>query len=206
MMRFRNVCLAAAIMAATASFSVAQEQPPQNTWSRGTTIEVSAGAATASSRTGAALGGGVGWEITPQLALYGSLNWLDRPGRAEAFGADLTVQYVLTPPLAMAPYVKGGVGVHRASFDSPLDEVPEFYRRRLESDPGPFVARTFTDPSFVVGAGARYLASRQWSIQPEVTAAVLRRQARSHVITSVVLRVGYHFEDHPITPSRQRKP
>ena len=65
--------------------------------------------------------------------------------------------------------------------------------------------RAFTDPSFVVGGGVRYFATRQWSIEPEITAIIVTHRSRSHVVTAVALGLGYHFEDHPITPSRSQE-
>jgi hypothetical protein len=81
--------------------------------------------------------------------------------------------------------------------------MPEFYRRRV--GPGFGTTHTFTDPSFVVGGGVNVFTSRHWAIRPEVEAIVVRRQSRSYVVTAVTVGVAYHFEEHPVTPPRERK-
>jgi hypothetical protein len=199
--------LVALVMLGTAAAPLAaQTPPPQNTWSHGTTIEAMAGIATASSRSGVLLGGGVGWEVTPWFGFEGNLGWLDRPRGAEAFSADLTAQVGLLPASTLVPYVKAGIGFYRASFDSAFDDMPEFYRRRLGPGGfGPRVTRTFTDPSFVIGGGLRAFVVRQWSVEPEIAATIVRRASRSHVVTAFALHFAYHFEDHPITPSQRQE-
>lgn len=198
----RSMRLALVLVVGAASTAVAQTAPPENVWSRGTTFGLFAGVGTASSRSGVLVGGALGWEITPRFGLEGTFGWLDRSGRGEAFAADLTAQVAITKPGVVAPYVKGGFGLYRASFDSPFSELPDFYRRRLgPNSPALRVNHTFTDPSFVVGGGARVFATRQWSIEPEVAATIVRRASRSHVVTAVSVSVAYHFEEHPITPA-----
>ena len=43
--------------------------------------------------------------------------------------------------------------------------------------------------------------SRHWTIRPEVIAALVIRDSRSFVVTTGAVRLAYHFEEHPITPS-----
>ena len=109
----------------------------------------------------------------------------------------------LKVPRPAVPFVKGGVGLYRASFDSSVADIPDFYRRRL--GPGePAVGRShaFRDPSVVVGGGLNLFATRHIALRPEIEAMVVRRQSRSHVVTAVMMHVAYHFEDHPVTPAR----
>jgi hypothetical protein len=42
--------------------------------------------------------------------------------------------------------------------------------------------------------------SRHISLQPAVDATIVTRDAHGYVLTGVVMRAGYHFEDHPVTP------
>jgi hypothetical protein len=58
---------------------------------------------------------------------------------------------------------------------------------------------TFTDPSVVGGAGVNLFASRHWMIRPEIIATAVLRNSRSFVVTTAAVRLGYHFEGHPVT-------
>jgi hypothetical protein len=201
-MQFKSFVLAVVLLSASAGVAGAQVAPPENPWSRGTTIGLFGGVASAASRSGALAGGGVGWEVTSRFGLDGTAAWMDRPGQAEAFAAALTAHFGLLDPGSVVPFVRGGIGLYRMSFDTPRNDVPEFYRRRLGGDPTRAVRRSFTDPSFVFGAGVNLYATRQIAIAPEIVATVVRGGGRSQVVTSVTLGVAYHIEDHPITPTR----
>jgi hypothetical protein len=203
MMSGKYLRLAALLVFVTSTGVAAQTTPPGNAWSHGTTVDVFAGVAAASSRGSALAGGAAGWEITPRLGLEGRMAWLDRPGRAEAFAAALTARANLTNARPAVLFVKGGVGLYRASFEAADGNMPDFYRRRL--GPGFGMTHTFTDPSFVVGGGVNVFTSRHWAIRPEIEAIVVRRQSRSHVVTAVTMGVAYHFEEHPVTPAGERK-
>ena len=54
---------------------------------------------------------------------------------------------------------------------------------------------------FVVGLGAGVFVSRHWSIQPDVRTAFVTRHDHAYTRTTATVRVAYHFEDHPVTPS-----
>ncbi len=109
----------------------AQIAPPPNEWSHGTTLNVFAGAASASSETGPLLGGAVGWEVIRWFALEGSGARLDRPNGADAFAAELKAIVGLPGAHAIVPFVEGGVGLYRASFDLRL--AYHFEEHPLES-------------------------------------------------------------------------
>jgi hypothetical protein len=89
-----------------------------------------------------------------------------------------------------------------ASFDAARDDVPDFYRRRLPPDTFG-VRHTFTDPSFIAGGGVNLFVSRHLAIRPEVQAMVVRRDSNQLVVTAATAHVVYHFEEHPVTPSRR---
>ena len=59
---------------------------------------------------------------------------------------------------------------------------------------------TFTDPSLVGGGGFDMFVSRHWTIRPEILGTVVLRDSRTFVVTTGAVRLGYHFEDHPVTP------
>jgi hypothetical protein len=202
-MPVRYLRLTAFLVFVTSTSVAAQTTPPGNTWSHGTTADVFAGAAAASSRGGALAGGAAGWEVTPRFGLEGRMAWFGRPGRAEAFAAALTARASLMSARTAMPFVKGGVGLYRASFEAADGNMPDFYRRRL--GPGFGMSRTFTDPSLVVGGGVNVFASRHWAVRPEIEATVVRRQSRSYVVTAVTMGVAYHFEEHPVAPGGARK-
>jgi hypothetical protein len=204
----RSVRLALLLVCAIPTVGAAQAQavPPGNAWSQGTTIEAFGGVATADSRSGALAGGAAGWEITPRLGLEGSVAWFDRSGGSEAFAAAVTAHANLLGPAIVVPFVKGGVGMYRATFGQERDDIPDFYRRRLgPGAPSPGRYHTFTDPSLVVGGGVNLFTTRHWVISPEIESIILRQQSRTHVVTSVTAHVAYHFEEHPrgLPPGRQ---
>jgi hypothetical protein len=201
-----QVLVAAAILLVLCAPDVASAQiaPPPNVWTHGTTVNVFAGAASASSETGGLAGGALGWEITRWVALEGSGSWLNRRNGAEAFAADLKALVNLTAARPVVPFVEGGIGLYRASFDSSRRPLPGFYQSRSTENAGHISRMTFTDPSFIVGGGVNVFIARHLAIRPDVEAKVVRRNAQNYVVTAVSVHMAYHFEDHPITPSRSR--
>jgi hypothetical protein len=179
-----------------------QVAPEGNPWSHGTTLSVFAGAASASSDTGPVAGGAVGWEITPWVAVEGSGSWLDRRRGADAFAADLKALVNLTRPHTVVPFLEGGIGMYRASFDMSRATFPEFYRRRLGPDAENRQNLTFTDPSFILGGGVNLLVAPHVTIRPDVEAKIVRRDSQNHVVTALSVHLAYHFEDHRIVRRR----
>jgi hypothetical protein len=179
----------------------AQSIPPGADWTRGTTINLFAGASTDSSTTGPYLGGGIGWEIKPTFAIEGTMGWIDRPGGdTSAYNAGLMAQFSLPGP-RLAPFVAGGFGLYRASFGAG-SEMPEFYSRRISA---PDLARpwTFTDPAFIFGGGVNIFLSRHLAIRPNVDVMMVFDDSHDYWVTGVAVHVAYHFEDHPVTPFRR---
>jgi hypothetical protein len=198
----RAGCLVLGIAAGAA----AQPAPVEsNVWSRGTTAGLFGGVASASSDSGLVLGSAAGWEVTRWVGIEGSVAWLDRRGSGEAFAATLAAHANLTSRRPIVPFVKGEIGLYRMTAGPGLEDIPEFYRRRLgPGDPSMtgVGSQTFTDPSVVLGGGVNVFATRHLAIRPELTAAIVQRQGRSHVVTAVVMQIAYHFEEHAITPGR----
>jgi hypothetical protein len=195
---------AALLSALVPAAAMAQSLATENIWRYGTTANIFAGAASSASRARSVAGGGVGWEITPWVGLEGRFAWQDRSRDQDAFAAELGAHVNLLSERPIVPFVKGGVGLYRASFGRTLDDIPAFYRRRLQPpDPALRARQTFTDPSLIVGGGVNAYVSRHWAVRPEIAATAIRRDGRGHVVTTVTLHLAYHFEEHPITPDRR---
>lgn len=181
----------------------AQTVPRGNEWSHGTTLNISGGVATDSAATRPFAGTSVGWEITPAIAIEGSGYWLDRSSGADGFAAALKVQTGLIVPHTAVPFLEAGVGLYRASFDPVTSLIPDFYRRRMAaiaSRPG--ATNTFTDPSLILGGGLNIFVTRHVAIRPDIETMIVRRDSQNHVVTAVAVHMAYHFESHPVTPTR----
>lgn len=191
------------LVLAIASGAAAQTatSPPENAWSRGTSLSVFAGAASASSTRGPLAGGAFGWGITPWIGVEAGSAWLDRGAGASAFTASLTAQVNLTRPRTAVPFVMGGAGLYLATFDTSRSTLPPFYAERVESGVG--VTRTFTDPAFVFGGGVNLFATPRWAIRPQVDAVVVRANSQSHFVSMLTVHLAYHFGDRTIRTMRR---
>ena len=190
------------VAAATASAQTPLVAPSGNMWSHGTTLNVFGGAAATSGDKAGAAGAAFGWELTPRLALEGSGTWLDWGQGAHAFTAAMTAQIAVVTARPVVPFLAGGVGLYHAGFNRSDSSIPYFYQRRMMSgalQPGSTI--TFTDPSLAGGGGVTVFLNRHWTIRPEVIATLVVRDSRSLVVTTGAVRLAYHFEEHPITPS-----
>jgi len=162
---------------------------------------VLAGGATGGHDTAGAAGGAFGWELTPRTSVEGSGTWFDWGPSAHAFTANITTQVALATARPAVPFLAVGVGLYHATFNRLDTAIPTFYRRRMPAvmSEGSTTA-IFTDPTVAGGGGVTIFLSRHWTLRPEVIATVVLRDSRSMVVTTGVLRLGYHFEDHPVTP------
>jgi len=203
--RLQCVVLGIFVSVATAS---AQTTPPTTTrvapegnmWSHGTTLNVFGGGAGTSGDRAAIAGGAFGWEVRPWFALEGSGAWLDWGKGARAFAPSMTAQVALVTARPFLPFVTGGVGLYHASFNRSDSAMPNFYRRRMVGMSNFSSRMTFNDPSLVGGGGVEMFVSRHWAVRPEILATVVLRDSRNFVVTTGAVRLGYHFEDHPVTP------
>ena len=181
----------------------ASAQTTGTDWTHGTTLNVFAGAGIDDSDATPLVGASVGWELTPAIAIEGSGYWLERTAGTDAFAAALKLQAALAVGHTAVPFLEAGVGLYRASFDPMGHSVPGFYRRRLTAGaPGPGSMTTFTDPSFVLGGGVNVFVTRHISFRPGIEVMIVRRHAQNCGVTTAAVHVAYHFEDHPVTPSR----
>lgn len=194
--------LAATLVVAGMSAAVARAQTPapEHDWTRGTLISGFAGVATDGSRRGPIVGGTIGWDVTPRLAVDGSGTWADYGDGFDAFAASVKARVNLAWWGQAVPYAQAGVGLYHASFDPDAPRVPGFYRRRM--DGARAGSHDFTDPSIVFGGGVNLSLSRTVKIRPDVEAAVVLRDSRRHLVTNYRIHLVYVFEDHPVTPSR----
>ena len=196
----RIVWLAVVVTLCVSRTAPAQTTQATNPWSHGTTLNVFAGVNSASSQGGSLAGGAVEWEVSRWLAVEGIGSWLDRGTGADAFAADLKA--IVSPVIArqFVPFVQGGIGMYRASFDLSRAEIPDFYRSRLAATASGIDSTiTLTDPSFIVGGGVNLFVRPHVAIRPDIQAKVIRHDSRSYVVATIAVHLAYHFETHPIT-------
>ena len=174
----------------------AQTTPAARQFSWGSTVSGLVGAARSSGETAATFGAGIGWEGNPRFELGAQAAWLNQRTDITGFAASLFgVWTMATGDRSRAvPFLKGGFGLYRASFDDPTTPLPSFYAGRDGS------ARRFTDPTFTAGGGLSVYLSRHISVRPVVEAVLIRRYSKSQVIPMATVQAVYHFEKHNVTP------
>jgi hypothetical protein len=178
----------------------AQSASPSNPWRHGTTLNVFTGGARAETDNQFLLGGAMGWEITPTLAIEGSGYWFDRNTEPDAFAAALKLQAGLPVGRPVVPFVAAGIGLYLASFDATTSTIPDFYRNRIASTgTSAGSVHTFTDPSFIAAGGVNLFVSRHVSIRPDVEAMFVRANSQGYLVMVAAVHVAYHFENHPMT-------
>jgi hypothetical protein len=100
------------------------------------------------------------------------------------------------------PYVEGGIGLCRSTFDAGQAKVPAFYQKRMVETPAAsMMNHTFTDPTFAFGAGLNIIATRHVAIRPAVEVTMVFRNRDTFTMAAGVVRLAYHFENHPVTPA-----
>ncbi len=195
-------CCAAVVTLGLAASASAQPAIGANEWSHGTTLNVFAGVTEAGAGSPIA-GGAVGWQLTRTTAIEGAGSWTARGRAGEGFAGTLKLQAIVGRIGIVAPFVDAGIGAYRTSFDTAAADVPAFYRARMaDRAPAVLARRSFTDPTVVFGGGVNLRASRNIAIRPAVDVTVVVRNSKTYVFTAAVLRLAYHFEDHPVTPVR----
>lgn len=182
--------------------AAASAQSVQPDWSHGTTLSVFGGGSADGTRVGPTAGGALGWEVTPRFAVDGMGAWTEFGGGADAFSGSLRLRVRVAGHRSVDPFVQAGVGMYRAMFENSDNEMPEFYRRRLESVPG-LTGATFTDPSLVTGGGVSIFLNRWFALRPEAEVTFVIRNG-THVVTNFLVHAVFHFEEHPVTPVVKR--
>src|SRR6476646_175771 len=151
--RFRRAGSITIAVMGLAALASAQE-PRQDTWTHGTTLNAFVGVASEPTAGAATAGGAIGWQMTPALSFEGTGAWINSQSSSPWFSAALKVQTRLAHARGANPFVEGGIGLYQASFDAGQADVPEFYRKRMTEQPGGSVmSHSFTDPTIVFGGG-----------------------------------------------------
>jgi hypothetical protein len=168
-------------------------------WSQGTTLAGFMGAASAESDTDAAAGLTFGWEILPRFTVEGSGIWVASGPDADAFAGLFGARIGLLPPHPVVPFVSGAAGIYHMAFDRAPNMVPAMYRGRMNAEIG---RRSFDDFVVAFGGGADIFLMRHLSLRPELRVLWLQRDSLNHTITTLGVSLAYHFEEHPVTPTR----
>lgn len=202
---FRRACAIAVAFLAVAALAKAQETAA-NVWSHGTTLNIFAGASSEPMKGAFTAGGAIGWQVTPTMAIEGTGGWIDSQSSSPWFIAALKAQARLAYAGGTNPYVEGGIGLCRATFDAGQANVPTLYQKRMmEAPETSMMAHTFTDPTFAFGAGLNIIATRHIAVRPAVEVTMVFRNSNTFTMTAGVVRLAYHFENHPVTPARRAR-
>lgn len=198
---FHRACAMATALMTVGALASAQESVV-NTWSRGTTLNIFAGASSEPQKGAFTAGGAIGWQLTPSMAIEGTGAWIDNQSSPTWFTAAMKFQARLAAAGGTNPYLEGGIGLCRSSFDAGDMNVPEFYRKRMVENPGAsMLSQTFTDPTFAFGGGLNIVATRHIAIRPGVEFTTVFRNHDTFTMMAGVVRLAYHFENHPVTPT-----
>jgi Outer membrane protein beta-barrel domain len=196
-----RVCCAVTLALCGPAQAAAQSLQDVNPWGHGTTLGLFAGGAASGSQVGFEAGGAIGWEVQPWFAIEGRAAWDNGIGPMDAFSGDLTARLSLRQSHPVVPFARLGMGLYHATVDPGGDDIPGFYRSRMSDERVALgISQTFTDPSFVAGAGVNFFTSRHVALRPEAQAAFVFRDGHNRTVFSFSLQVTYHFEDHPVTP------
>jgi hypothetical protein len=193
--RLRSVALIIAVLTVPGT-AAAQTDSNANRWAHATQIGGFVAGSTGSG-TGVTLGGTAGWEISHWTTIEARANWFDRGAGADAFSATIGALVNVVPRNTLTPFVAAAYGLHHASFDSNTASIPPFYSERAERK------SSFTDPAFQLGAGVDAIVRRHWSVRPEASVVIVRGGGRTDTFGTFGVRVGYRFEDRPVTPRRE---
>ncbi len=166
-----------------------------NPLDRCTSVQVFGGAAQVSPGTAGTFGTAIGWDLTHHAEIEGVAAWFASDRDREAFAADLKLVVNLTRPARIVPFLSGGAGLYRATFNPARSDVPDFYRRRM---PGatPVGRLSYTDPTAVISGGAHLYFARHFSIKPEATVRFVIDDADAYKVAAFTFAIVYHIEDH----------
>jgi Outer membrane protein beta-barrel domain len=197
-----RVIASAVFIVGVPATSLHAQVPVEPNAGRATELGGAVAAAVTSSETAPAVAGTVDWSLTRWIAIEARGSWFARGHAANGVGADVGALINLVAKRPVTPYVNLAFGLYRENIDMPAAEVSPFYRARMnEGQDGVGTGRTFTDPAWRVGAGVDIISHRHISIRPEASVILVHRQGATDTITTVGIRLGYRFEDHPVTPS-----
>jgi len=200
MRRLIHAAAAGALLIAVSSQPARGQQVTAGTtdFHHATTLGVVGGIAVDQSGNGGALGGSVGWQLTPGASLAGSAIWMHPGPGTNGFAMLLNVG-MNTRTGWLQPGIYAGGGVYRVTFDMLTASPPSFYGKRLQGSALP-ASTTFNDPAVTLGANLRISLTRHTSIQPAVEALVVLDGGDAYVLTTATVSLVYRFEHHPVTP------
>lgn len=191
----------AALMVGLAAASLHAQTPTQsNVAARGTELGGSLAAAITSSDTAPAVAGAAGWRLTRWATVEARGAWFARGDNAQGVGADVGALVNVVARRPVTPYVGVAFGLYRQTVDVPDATVSNFYRKRMGGSVVPG-SQTFTDPAWRFTAGVDVIRHRNISIRPEASVILVHGAGATDTITTVGVRLGYVFEDHPVTPA-----
>lgn len=189
------------------------QAPTVSEWHHGSALTLFGGIASPNDDARGAAGGSVAWEFTPRFALDAMGVWFPAGNHDDVVFGSVGVRYAFAGSRPAVPYVTAGVGVYRLSFESGPPEsfpgrmasMPDFYRRRMAMSPGGLMntRQAFDDFAMRVGGGAEIFAGRHVSIRPELQLILVASDRHTKLVPLFGVHVAYHFESHPITPSRR---
>jgi hypothetical protein len=195
------VTSAALMIGLTAGWAGAQTPAQLDLAGGGTELGGSIAVAATSSDTAGTLAGTAGWRITRWLTAEARGAWFARGACSDGVNADVGALVNVLPKGRTTPYVGLAFGLYRATIDSGAT-VSSFYRTRMQqASAGATNPQTFTDPAWRVSAGVDVIRHRNISVRPEALVILVRRNGTTDTITTFGVRLGYVFEDHPVTPS-----
>jgi hypothetical protein len=181
----------------------AQTAPASNVAARGTELGASIGSTSTSSETAPLLAGTADWSLTRWVRIEARGGWFARGTDASGVSADLGAHVNAFATRQATPYFGAAFGLYRAMIGSPATGVSSFYRTRMaeQSAIGPW---QFTDPAWRFSAGVDIVARRHISVRPEASVMLVHGHGATDTLTLLEVRIGYKFEDHPVTPSTGR--
>jgi hypothetical protein len=203
----RLIAPAALAVSVTIGSASAQTPAQLNPAGRLTELGGSIGAADTASETALMLAGTADWRMTRWLAIEATGGWFARGPGHDAVSADVGALVNLMPKRRTTPYVGLAFGLFRETIDAEATNLPAFYARRIHKDamstPGP---HTFTDPAWRLSAGVDFIRHRNISVRPEAAVVLVHGNGVTDTLTILTIRLGFAFEDHPVTPSRREQP
>ena len=191
---------AAVALSLSLAAPVSAQNDRQPSVERGTELDALVAAGSTEIHTGPAVAAIAGWRLSGWARAEARAAWLARGSGADAFEADLGATFNVIRGPRLSPYVGAGFGLYRASFDSAAAPMSTFYAQRLTRSVPASQQQVFTDPVFRASAGIDWRLTGRIALRPEASALFVRRDGRGETIGLIGLRVGFRFEDHPVTP------
>ena len=176
---------------------------PREEWQRGTTLAGFIGSTVDGSSANMAAGASFGWEIVRYLGVEAQGAWIETGRDRGAFAGQMRARVPLRRDRAVVPFVAGGIGLYRATFDAGA-ALPVFYDRPASPGTGTATRRVFDDFMTTAGGGADVFVASHLALRPEVAALIVSSSEDTRVVPLLSLQLVYHFETHPVTERARR--